>query len=148
MQKHEPRQRFNDIIVSPTALWNSRQALVCILIDDIEYSDFAAIHRLVLYEIIAPHMVLALGTKPDAAAVIQEKTALFCLLLRQPESFFSPDTLHSLVVDEDPLIAKYRGHHPVANSAVVASCFYDGSANVILIWQVYWFVSIGGSIYT
>lgn len=111
-----------------------RQALPRVLIDHRQDSKHSPFMSPGLNEIVGPHMILVLWPKPNARSVVEPEPAPFRLLLRDFESFATPDSLNSLVIDTPTSIVQKSGDPSVSVPAKLARKLEDLRHQVSLEW--------------
>ena len=104
------------------------EAFPAVLVDDRQHPKGTAIVGTRHHEVVSPDVVLSLGAKPNAGAVVEPKATTFRLSLRHFEALQAPDTLDPLVVDEPTVATKEGGHPSIAVPAEMLGEFHDPSA--------------------
>jgi hypothetical protein len=98
---------------------------------DIEGAELAAIVGPLLDEVIGPHVIPALGPKPDTGAVAEPQPPAFRLPGRYLEPFLAPDTLDALVVDHPAGVPQQCADLMISVSAVL-TCKLDQVGRQVL----------------
>ena len=119
--------------MSPASARDAGKTFSCILINDIEKSKFLSVAKVIFHKVITPYMIGILRSQPDAAAVIEPQSASFLLFLRNFQSFFPPDPLHSFMIDTPALCPEQGSNTAIPVSSIVAGQSYHPTPQCIFI---------------
>ena len=113
-----------------------RQALTRELVDHHQQSQAAAIMRLGIHEIVAPHMVPMLRAQPDTTAIVQPQSPARLLTSGNLQPFPPPDALHSILAHLPPSQLQQGGDPAISKAAVLAREREDRLRQPILVFRL------------
>jgi hypothetical protein len=122
-----------------------RQALPGDLIDYNEDPVCPILVSALMYEVIAPNMVPANRSEPNACCIVQPQPATFLLLLRYFQALLAPDPLHSLVIYPPALRAQQCRNPAIPVSAVLRGQLTNPYCQRLFIRQPLYPIFLGGS---
>lgn len=105
-QDEEIRQHVDDVGGLQLPVDPDGEALPGELVDQIEHTELTAVMGSTLDEVVGPHVVRPLWTKPDAGPVVQPEPPALGLLGWHLQAFLTPDALDALHVDHPPGISQ------------------------------------------
>jgi hypothetical protein len=83
-------ETIQDLFAGQASCDIDRQTLTSELVDDRQPPESLSIMSPVEDEVLAPHMIAMLGTKPDAGTVIEPQSATLRLFRRHFQTFLTP----------------------------------------------------------
>src|SRR5262245_16914719 len=113
-------QRLDDVHRVELACHLDGQALARELVDDVEHAILPPVRGAVLDEVIGPHMVRSLRSKPNAGAVGQPKPASFRLPAWNLQPLAPPDASHPRYAHIPAGLVQQGSDPPVAVTAIGA----------------------------
>ncbi len=96
-------------------------------VDDGQDAELAPVVGTLLNEVVCPYMTRIFRSQPDARTVVQPQPPAFRLLLRNPQSFASPNPLYPFMVHR-PASGMQQRRHP----AIAIATILPGQGNDIL----------------
>jgi len=92
-------------------------------------------------------MVAMFRPQPDATAITQPEPAPLGLLAGSLQTFFTPNPLYPLVIDQDALIPQHMRDHPVPGASISGGQLYNPCAHLVLVSSLDHPIPYGGSIH-
>lgn len=129
--QHDVGHRLEDTEAVDPARNPDRQAFAGELIDQRQQPELAAILCLGFDEVVAPHVIAAFRSQPDARTVVEPKTASRLVFLGNLQPLAAPDALHAVRANIPSGIVEQRRDPAIAIAAIFGGKRYDRSGQRI-----------------
>ena len=110
-----------------------RQALPCVLIDQVQEAYCSAVVREATDEIVGPDMIAPLRPQAHAGTVVEPQTATWFLFLRYLQTFAAPDPFYAILAHIPARFLQLDGDASISIPAILASQHYDGPGQRVLV---------------
>jgi hypothetical protein len=91
-------QAVNHVLAVEPAFDVDGQTLSAVFVDQGQHPERTSIAGLIVYKIITPYVIPALGPKPDTTSVVQPQSSSFWLSFWDFEPFLTPKAFNAFVI--------------------------------------------------
>lgn len=126
-------QHVDDVVGSEPPQRYHRQAFPAELVDDVEHPELAAVVRLILDEVVGPHVPAMLRAQPHARSIAQPESTSLRLPLRYFKTLPPPDPFDHRQADLPASVAEQRMDAAIAVPTIILGQRDDVSRQTLLV---------------
>lgn len=130
---HGLGKHVDDLVAVDPAAHIDRQALPRVLVDQVQKAHNSSVMGESAHEIVCPDVMRPLWPQPHTRAVIEPQTAARFLLLRNLQSFATPNPLHAVLAHVPARFLELDGDASISIPAILSGQCNDGPGQRVFV---------------